>query len=60
LDDPYKYNPLVPYKGDNYVKEEKVIKYGMAKVISTESIIDFLKRNKKYFIDNGYYFSIYN
>jgi hypothetical protein len=60
LDDPYKYNPLVPYKGDSYVKEEKVIKYGMAKVISIESIIDFLKRNKKYFIDNGYYFNIYN
>lgn len=60
LEDPYKYNPLVPYKGDNYVKEEKFLKYGMAKVISIESIVDFLKRNKNIFIDKGYYFSIYN
>ena len=60
VEDPYKYNPLVPYRGDNYVKEEKFLKYGMAKVISIESIMDFLKKNKKYFIDKGYYFNIYN
>jgi hypothetical protein len=60
LEDPFKYNPLVPYKGDYYVKEEKFLMYGIAKVISIESVIDFLKKNKKYFLDNGFYFSIYN
>ena len=60
LEEPYKYNPLVPYKGDNYVKEEKFLKYGMAKVISIESVVEFLKKNKKYFINNGYYFNLYN
>jgi hypothetical protein len=51
---------LVPYRGDNYVKEEKFLKYGMAKVISIESIEDFLKKNRELFISKGYYFSIYN
>jgi len=60
LEDPFKYNPLVPYTGDFYVKEEKFLMYGIAKVISIESVIDFLKKHKKYFIDNGFYFGIYN
>jgi hypothetical protein len=60
LEDPLKYNPLVPYKGDLFVRQEKILRYGMAKIISIESIMDFLKKNKKYLISKGYYFDIFN
>ena len=55
-----KYNPLIPYKGDVFAKRQKFLKYGITKVISIESIEDFLEKNKDYFISEGYDFSIYN
>ena len=60
LEGALKYNPLVPYKGDAFVKQEKFLKYGITKVISIESIENFLEKNKDYFISKGYDFSIYN
>ena len=60
LPESLKYNPLVPYSGELYVKQEKILKYGIAKVISIETIIDFLKKNKDYFLQKGYYFSVYD
>jgi Trypsin-like peptidase domain len=60
LEGALKYNPLVPYKGDAFVKQEKFMKYGITKVISIESIENFLMKNKDYFIKKGYDFSIYN
>ena len=59
VEESIKYNPLVPYKGDMFVKQQKYLKYGITKVISIETIVDFLKKNKDYFISRGYYFSIY-
>ena len=50
-----KYNPLVPYKGEMYVKEYKVLKYGITKIISAESILDFMKRNKEKLKMEGFY-----
>ncbi len=53
------YNPLVPYKGELYAKQMKVIKYGITKIVSMEEIENFLMKNKNYFINAGYSFSIY-
>lgn len=50
------YNSLVPYKGDTYVRRHSNIKYGIAKIISIESIIEFLENSKSALIDRGYYF----
>ncbi len=55
-----KYNPLVPYKGDVFAKKQKFLRYGITKIISIESIEDFLEKNKDYFIRKGYDFGIYN
>lgn len=49
------YNLLVPYKGELYVKRHSTIKYGIAKIISIESIIKFLEKNKSLLYDKGYY-----
>ncbi|HEY6626165.1 MAG TPA: serine protease, partial [Ignavibacteriaceae bacterium] len=52
-----RYNPIVPYKGEEYVKRFSSIRYGIARVISAEKISSFLKENsstlskKKYFLD---------
>ncbi len=40
------YNPVVPYKGDLFVKKHKSIRYGIAKVIPVENILKFIHSNK--------------
>jgi hypothetical protein len=60
LEGDLKYNPVVPYKGDAYVKQERFLKYGITKVISVESIVDFLEKNKDFFIHKGYDFDMYD
>ncbi len=60
LDESMKYNPLVPYKGEVFVKQQKFLRYGITKVIPIESIVDFLNQNKDNLIQNGYYFSVFN
>ena len=53
-----KYNPIVPYEGEEYVKRFSSIRYGIARVISVEAIIEFIKKNreslneKKYYLDS--------
>lgn len=53
-----KYNPIVPYEGEEYVKRFSSIRYGIARVISVEAIIEFFKKNrnllneKKYYLDS--------
>jgi hypothetical protein len=49
------HNSLVPYKGESYVRRHSNIKYGIAKIISIESIIEFLENNKSSLFDQGYY-----
>jgi hypothetical protein len=51
------YNPIVPYRGEEFVKRYSSIRYGIANIISIETVIGFLKENrellneKKFYID---------
>ena len=49
------YNPVVPYKGNIYVRKHSSIRYGIAKVIPVESIMAFLLQNKSYLNQEGFY-----
>jgi hypothetical protein len=49
------YSSLVPYKGDHFVKRYSSIKYGIAKIISIESILEFLERNRSVLYQEGFY-----
>lgn len=49
------YNPVVPYKGNLYVRKHTSIRYGITKVIPVESIFAFLTQNKKSLNDKGFY-----
>ncbi len=60
LPESLQYNPLVPYTGEVYVEHQKEINYGITKVISIETIKDFLLKNKDYLINKGYYLSIFH
>lgn len=57
LDNNERYNPIIPYEGDEYVKRFSSIRYGIARVISSEAILEFLRNNnvilrgKKYYLD---------
>ena len=51
-----RYSPIVPYKGEEYVKRFSSIRYGIARVISAEAIIEFFKRNKKILYEKRYFF----
>ncbi|MCK7529465.1 MAG: hypothetical protein MZV64_73890 [Ignavibacteriales bacterium] len=42
-----RYNPIVPYKGEEYVKRFSSIRYGIARVISVEAIKAFFINNKE-------------
>jgi hypothetical protein len=50
-----KYNPIVPYEGEEYVKRFSSIRYGIARIISVEAIIEFLKKNRDLLIEKKYY-----
>jgi hypothetical protein len=56
-DEPY--NPLVPYEGEFFVKRDSDIKYGIAKIISIETIKNFIGKNKQALYDKGYYLDNY-
>lgn len=53
------YGSLVPYEGDIYVKSHPIIKYGIANIISIDSILEFLKLNKSKLYADGYYLDKY-
>jgi hypothetical protein len=50
-----KYNPIVPYEGEEYVQRFSSIRYGIAKVISSEAILEFLRKNKGILYGKKYY-----
>jgi hypothetical protein len=50
------YNPIAPYDGAYYVKRFSSIRYGIAKIISVESVIEFLNDNRENLYEEGYYF----
>lgn len=49
------YNPVVPYKGDLFVKKHKSIRYGIAKVIPVENILKFIYSNKAELNKKGFH-----
>lgn len=49
------YNPIVPYNGEEYVKRILSIRYGIASVISIETVKDFITRNKVSLYNKNYY-----
>jgi hypothetical protein len=50
------YNPIIPYSGEEYVKRFSSIRYGIARVISIETIRDFIKDNREILYEKKYYF----
>jgi len=50
------YNPIVPYEGEEYVKRVSAIRYGIARVISVETIKKFFNENKEMLYDKKYFF----
>jgi len=50
-----KYNPVVPYEGNLYVRKHSSIRYGIAKIIPVENIMTFLLENKSYLNKQGFY-----
>ena len=51
-----RYNPIIPYTGEEFVKRYTSIRYGIARVISVEAIIEFLNVNKELLNKKRYYF----
>jgi hypothetical protein len=52
-----KHNPLFPYSGELFVDKRLNVKYGVAKAIPVESIIEFIFTNKVLLNNLGYDFS---
>jgi len=50
------YNPIVPYEGEEYVKRFSSIRYGIARVISVETIKQFFRDNRESLYEKKYYF----
>jgi hypothetical protein len=48
------YDPEISYKGDLYVERRAEIDYGVAQIISVESIVEFLLENKNKADEKGY------
>ena len=48
------YSPAIPYQGDMYVELKTDLKYGITNSISTESIGELIKKNRRTFLDKGY------
>lgn len=51
----YSYNPVIPYKGDLFVRKHKSIRYGITKVIPVENIRKFILANKAPLNNKGFY-----
>lgn len=49
------FNPVIPYNGDLFVEKKANIKYGITRVISIESIVEFLKSQRETLIEKGYF-----
>lgn len=52
------YNPLIKYEGDLYVDRRINIKYGIAKILSIEKILEFINNNKKFLESKGYFINL--
>jgi len=50
------YNPIVPYTGKEFVKRYSSIRYGIANIISIETVIGFLEKNRRILNEKKFYF----
>jgi len=50
------YNPIVPYTGVEFVKRYSSIRYGIANIISIETVINFLEKNRQVLNEKKFYF----
>lgn len=48
------YNPVIPYQGEMYLKQLTNIRYGITKIISIESILDFVDDQNDFMKEKGY------
>ncbi|AFH50456.1 Hypothetical protein IALB_2753 [Ignavibacterium album JCM 16511] len=49
-----KYNPVIPYKGEIYVKKHSSIRYGITRIIPVEALIKLIEENKSYLVKEGF------
>lgn len=49
-----KYNPVIPYKGDIYVKKHSSIRYGITRIVPVEALKKLLEENKEYLSKEGF------
>lgn len=49
-----KYNPVIPYKGEIYVKKHSSIRYGITRIIPVEALIKLIEENKTYLAKEGF------
>ncbi len=49
-----KYNPVIPYRGEIYVKKHSSIRYGITRIIPVEALIKLIDDNKSKLIREGF------
>ncbi len=49
-----RYNPVIPYKGDIYVKKHSSIRYGITRIIPVEALIKLIEENKAFLLKEGF------
>lgn len=49
-----KYNPVIPYKGDIYVKKHSALRYGITRIIPVEALKKLLEENIKFLNREGF------
>lgn len=54
--DYFKHNPANSYSGKVYVNRKVNIQYGLSKAVPVESVFQFLRQNKDFFRQKGYFF----
>jgi hypothetical protein len=52
----YQYDAAIPYKGQAFVRTKTEINYGVTHVICIEAIRKFFEKNRKSFVERGYFF----
>lgn len=49
-----KYNSVIPYKGDIYVKKHSSLRYGITRIVPVEALKKLLEENKEYLSKEGF------
>jgi len=53
------YNPIVPYKGEKFIKRYSSIRYGIANIISIETVAGFLETNRQILNEKKFYIDVF-